>query len=155
MNQASEASRNDYIGIGQLAQRARVSNRTIRYYEELGILPKPPRSSGGTRKYPPEYVFYIEGALALKGLGFSLDEIKLLGRLALGQAMTPQQRAHTSEILLEKMSGLEHRIGVLSKLRDVLRHGSDDAHVLSLDLLRQPRRTQGSPEARKSSERAS
>lgn len=135
-----ETPSSEYISIGQLAQRAGVSNRTIRYYEELGILPKPPRSTGGTRKYPPEYVFYIEGALALKELGFSLDEIKLLGRLALGQPMTAKQRARTNEILLEKMAGLEHRINVLSKLRDVLRHGKDDAHELSLALLRQPPR---------------
>ena len=38
--------------VAELAKAAGVSSRTIRYYEELGILPEPRRSPGGTRKYP-------------------------------------------------------------------------------------------------------
>jgi DNA-binding transcriptional MerR regulator len=37
------------VSIGQLAKEAGVSSRTIRYYEELGILPEPRRSPGGSR----------------------------------------------------------------------------------------------------------
>ena len=66
------------VSIGQLAKAAGVSSRTIRYYEELGILPEPQRTSGGTRKYPREYCGYIETALALKDLGFRLEEVKPL-----------------------------------------------------------------------------
>jgi DNA-binding transcriptional MerR regulator len=64
------------VSIGQLAKAAGVSSRTIRYYEELGILPEPRRSPGGTRKYPKEYGGYIAAALALKDLGFRLEEVK-------------------------------------------------------------------------------
>ena len=77
------------VSIGQLAKAAGVSSRTIRYYEELGILPEPRRTSGGTRKYPREYCGYIETALALKDLGFRLEEVKPLARLALGRAIGP------------------------------------------------------------------
>ncbi len=38
------------VSIGQLAKAAGVSSRTIRYYEELGILPEPRRSPGGTAR---------------------------------------------------------------------------------------------------------
>ncbi|MCZ7526707.1 MAG: MerR family DNA-binding transcriptional regulator [Acidimicrobiia bacterium] len=110
----------ELMSIGQLAAATNVSSRTIRYYEELGILPEPPRSPGGTRRYPKEYRFYVEGALALKELGFSLDEIKLLGRLALGRPMSARQRDHTAEIVREKMRMLEHRINVLTRLREIL-----------------------------------
>src|ERR1700722_15053963 len=58
------------VSIGELAKAAGVSSRTIRYYEELGILPEPRRSPGGTRKYPKEYGGYIAAALALEDLGF-------------------------------------------------------------------------------------
>src|SRR5512135_240214 len=68
------------VSIGQLAKAAGVSSRTIRYYEELGILPEPRRTSGGTRKYPREYCGYIETALALKDLGFRLEEVQALDR---------------------------------------------------------------------------
>ena len=77
------------VSIGQLAKAAGVSSRTIRYYEELGILPEPRRTSGGTRKYPREYCGYIETALALKDLGFRLEEVKPLARLALGRTIAP------------------------------------------------------------------
>lgn len=110
----------DQVSIGELARETGVSSRTIRYYEELGILPEPPRSPGGTRKYGPEYRFYVEGAVALKELGFSLDEIKLVGRLALGRPMTAKQRKKAAEAIREKTQALEHKVAVLGRLRDVL-----------------------------------
>lgn len=128
----------EYLSIGELAQLAAVSNRTILYYEQLGILPEPGRSTGGMRKYPPEYVLYVWGALALKKLGFSLDEIKVLGALALRHPLSVKQQAWTDEILVEKLGDLEHWINVLCKLEDVLSDGSDRAKELR-ELLR-PRR---------------
>ena len=82
------------VSIGQLAKAAGVSSRTIRYYEELGILPEPRRSAGGTRKYPSEYSGYIAATLALKDLGFRLDEIKPLARLALGRSVSTGPARH-------------------------------------------------------------
>src|ERR1700689_5497913 len=80
------------VSIGQLAKAAGVSSRTIRYYEELGILPEPRRSPGGTRRYPREYRGYIDTALALKDLGFRLGGSKPLARLALGRSVRAGQR---------------------------------------------------------------
>lgn len=108
------------MSIGHLARVTGVSSRTIRYYEELGILPTPKRSPGGTRKYPEEYRFYIEGALALKELGFSLEEIKLLGWLALGRPMAADQQRRASQVVRDKMRLLEHKIKVLRRLHDSL-----------------------------------
>lgn len=116
----------DQVSIGQLAKDTGVSSRTIRYYEELGILPEPPRSPGGTRKYGPQYRFYVEGAVALKELGFSLDEIKLVGRLALGRSMTERQRKRAAEAIREKTEALEHKVAVLGRLRDVLRDREEE-----------------------------
>lgn len=118
------------MSIGQLAEQTGVSSRTIRYYEELGILPEPSRSDGGTRRYAPEYKFYVEGALALKELGFNLDEIKLIGRFALGQRMTEKQRERADQILREKMQLLEDRVAILSGLLEVLRGRSSDPEEL-------------------------
>ncbi|MDA8267044.1 MAG: MerR family transcriptional regulator [Actinomycetota bacterium] len=109
------------LSIGQMAEITRVSSRTIRYYEDLGILPEPERSPGGTRKYTHDHRFYVEGALALKELGFSLDEIKLIGQFALERPMTETERHRAIDVVHDKMSGLEHKIRVLEHLRDVLR----------------------------------
>ena len=62
----------------------------------------------------------VEGALALKELGFTLDEIQLIGKMALGRSTTAKERERIGAVVSEKMSGLEHRIRVLTRLRDVL-----------------------------------
>ena len=106
------------VSIGQLAKAAGVSSRTIRYYEELGILPEPRRTSGGTRKYPREYCGYIETALALKDLGFRLEEVKPLARLALGRAIAPGQRARAAQLVEDRIQALDRQVAVLRKLRE-------------------------------------
>jgi DNA-binding transcriptional MerR regulator len=111
-----------WIGIGALAAATGVSERTVRYYEELGIIPTPPRSNGGTRRYPREFQFYIEGALVLKDLGFSLDELKLVGRLAMGSSLTARQRQRALDVIDTKMKALEHRIRLLNRLHELFEH---------------------------------
>jgi DNA-binding transcriptional MerR regulator len=108
------------LNIGELASLTGVSSRTIRYYEELGILPEPERSAGGTRRYPRDYRFYIEGARALKELGFNLDEIRVIGQMALGRPTTGPERDSAAEVVRERTRALEHRIRVLERLRDLL-----------------------------------
>ncbi len=109
------------VSIGQLAKDAGVSSRTIRYYEELGILPEPRRSPGGTRKYPREYQDYIETALALKDLGFRLDEIKPLTRLALGRSVSAGQRDRAARLVEDRIDALARQVDVLRRLRDSVR----------------------------------
>src|SRR3990170_5262441 len=75
--------------IGELSRLTGVSTRTIRYYEELGVLPPPERSDGGSRRYPPEYKFYVEGTRLMKDLGLTLEEIRLVGWWCLGRRLPP------------------------------------------------------------------
>lgn len=114
------------MSIGRLARATGVSSRTIRYYEELGILPPPIRSPGGTRKYPAEYRFYIEGALALKELGFSLEEIRLLGSLAAGRPTVAEQRQRAAQVVRDKIRVLEQKVAVLRRLYDSLEEAELD-----------------------------
>ena len=109
------------LSIGQLARDAGVSSRTIRYYEELGILPEPRRSPGGTRKYPSEYRGYIETALALKDLGFRLEEIRPLARLALGRSVSPGQRDTAARMVETRIEVLTRQVTVLRRLHDSVR----------------------------------
>jgi MerR family transcriptional regulator, copper efflux regulator len=109
------------LSIGELAKRTGVSTRTIRYYEELGILPRPERTDGGTRRYPHEYIFYVEGARTLKDLGFGLEEIAELGKFALTGTWDSER---SRGILTRKLSELEHRIRVLNRLHDLVEEAS-------------------------------
>ena len=118
------------ISIGQLAKAVGVSSRTIRYYEELGILPEPHRSPGGTRKYPSDYQAYIEAALALKDLGFRLEEIKPLAKLALGHSITAGQRNKAARLVDGRIEELARQVAVLRRLRESVR-GTDASGVVS------------------------
>lgn len=111
----------ELVSIGQLAKAAGVSSRTIRYYEELGILPEPRRSAGGTRKYPSEYGGYIAATLALKDLGFRLDEIKPLARLALGRTVSAGQRDTAAQLVSDRIEALARQVTVLRRLHDSVR----------------------------------
>jgi DNA-binding transcriptional MerR regulator len=104
------------VSIGQLAKAAGVSSRTIRYYEELGILPEPRRSPGGTRKYPRDYGGYIAAALALKDLGFRLEEVKPLARLAAGRSVSQGQRDAAARLVEDKIEALARQVTVLRRL---------------------------------------
>ncbi len=118
------------VSIGQLAKAAGVSSRTIRYYEELGILPEPHRSPGGTRRYPSDYQAYIEAALALKALGFRLDEIRPLARLALGRSISAGQRKTAARLVDGRIEELARQVSVLTGLRDSAR-GLDASGAMS------------------------
>jgi DNA-binding transcriptional MerR regulator len=106
------------VSIGELARDAGVSSRTIRYYEELGILPEPRRTPGGTRKYPREYRGYLETALALRDLGFRLEEVKPLARLAIGRSVSAGQRDAAASLVLQRIEALTRQMLTLRRLHD-------------------------------------
>ncbi|MDH4246698.1 MAG: MerR family transcriptional regulator, partial [Deltaproteobacteria bacterium] len=64
--------------IGTLARHAGVSTRTIRYYEEIGLLKTARRFAGGRRIFGSEALERLRFIGRLKRLGFSLEEIREL-----------------------------------------------------------------------------
>jgi DNA-binding transcriptional MerR regulator len=64
--------------VGEVAGRLGVSPRTIKYYEELGLIEPEARSSGGFRLYGEEDVRRLERILRMKGIGYSLATIREL-----------------------------------------------------------------------------
>jgi DNA-binding transcriptional MerR regulator len=131
MTKASDETQN-LVSIGQLAKAAGVSSRTIRYYEELGILPEPRRSAGGTRKYPKEYGGYIAAALALKDLGFRLEEVKPLARLAAGRPVSPGQREAAARLVEDKIEALGRQVTVLRRLHESVRSADSSLPVAAV-----------------------
>ena len=63
------------IQIGSLAKQLGITTRTIRYYEEIGLMGASKRSSGGARSYNRDDVLRIKFILKLKELGISLKEM--------------------------------------------------------------------------------
>ncbi len=66
------------IAAGQLAQAAGVNLETVRYYETIGLMPAPPRTSGGHRVYDDDHVRRLAFIRRGRELGFSIDEIRAL-----------------------------------------------------------------------------
>lgn len=64
--------------IGEVVDRVGLSVRTVRYYEEIGLVTPSDRTAGGFRLYTDADVERLELAKHLKPLGFSLEEMKEL-----------------------------------------------------------------------------
>ncbi|MBG6225648.1 DNA-binding transcriptional MerR regulator [Arthrobacter sp. CAN_A2] len=62
--------------IGELAERTGLSLRTIRHYDEVGILPATARTDGGFRVYTEEDLERLMVIRRMKPLGFTLEEMK-------------------------------------------------------------------------------
>ena len=88
----------DTYRIGDLARGAGVTVRTVRYYEDLGLLKTHHRTDGGQRTYTDADLIYLKRIIELKELDFSLDEIKSI--IALGP--TDKDGAKRREELLRQ-----------------------------------------------------
>ncbi|MHB8694425.1 MAG: MerR family DNA-binding transcriptional regulator [Solirubrobacteraceae bacterium] len=106
----------DKLSIGELTQATGVSARSIRHWEQLGILPRAERTPGGTRRYGSEYVFFVEGVQAMRDMGFTLDELVALGRWSFDARRRKLPRA-TREMVAARVAALDHRINVLERVR--------------------------------------
>lgn len=67
---------NEHMQIGEVAGRTGLSLRTIRYYEEMGLVVPSARSAGGFRLYTESDVARLEVIKRMKPLEFSLEEMK-------------------------------------------------------------------------------
>jgi MerR family mercuric resistance operon transcriptional regulator len=65
-------------GIGQMSRETGVNIETIRYYERIGLMPKPDRTAGGNRQYNHDQLKRLSFIRHARGLGFSLAEIRSL-----------------------------------------------------------------------------
>lgn len=71
------------LTIGVLARAAGVSAPTIRYYEEIGLIPRASRSAGGQRTYGEADIERLTFIRRCRDFGFSIDQIRLLADLSL------------------------------------------------------------------------
>lgn len=99
--------------IGDLARRAGVSTKTIRYYEEVGLLPPPARTASGYRLYAEADAERLAFIRAAKDFGFGLGEIReILAVRDRNEAPCP----YVLELVTEKLVDLRARIQRLESL---------------------------------------
>ncbi len=106
------------ITIGEMSRRTRCKIETIRYYERAGLMPAPPRSSGGYRLYDEAHLKRLNFIRRGRELGFSLDRVRELLTLAEGGGSNCDE---VKETTLDHLSDIESKIADLSRMARVLR----------------------------------
>ncbi|MFX0544128.1 MerR family transcriptional regulator [Roseovarius sp. S1116L3] len=104
--------------IGTMAKRTGSKVQTIRYYEQIGLMPEPGRTAGGQRRYDGAALDRLSFIRHARDLGFSLGAIRELIDLS----DTPDHAcAHVDAIAKKQLKAVEARILRLNALRAELK----------------------------------
>ena len=98
--------------IGTLAAACNCPAETIRYYEKIGLLPKPVRTANGYRSYDERHQKWLQFVLRSRALGFTQDEVRRLSNIA---DQSQPVCADVHDLLVE------HIVDVRKKLLDLER----------------------------------
>jgi MerR family copper efflux transcriptional regulator len=104
--------------IGQLAAQTGYSVRTIRFYEQAGLLPAPDRTPSGYRVYDQDAITRLRFVGSAQALGLSLAEIAEVLRIRDYQG---PPCTYVAELIETHIGAIEDRITELTALRDELR----------------------------------
>jgi DNA-binding transcriptional MerR regulator len=107
--------------IGELSARVGLTERTIRYYEELGLLESVKRLDGGVRVYTDDDVRRLRYIRKLKTLGLSLQEMLELENLYRRHRSNRTVLPRLMELLDAHLSTLNEKVEELRALRDEIR----------------------------------
>jgi DNA-binding transcriptional MerR regulator len=104
------------LSIGQLAKASGVAARTIRYYEQIGVLPAPRRTAAGYRQYDQGGVQRLRFVRRARSLGLSLRDVRaLIATLDAGPrpALRPRLRA----LVRRQLAAVRHQSAELRLLQ--------------------------------------
>jgi DNA-binding transcriptional MerR regulator len=107
--------------IGELAAKVGMTERTIRYYEELGLLDSVKRLDGGTRVYTDDDVRRLKFIRKLKVLGLSLQEMHEIEGMYKTERSNRTVLPRLIELLDVHLATVDGRIAELHALRDEIR----------------------------------
>ncbi|NDW07849.1 MerR family transcriptional regulator [Jiella pacifica] len=111
------------FSIGEASERSGVKVTTIRFYENIGLISPPVRTSGNRRQYGEEEVDRLTFIRHARELGFEIDDIRGL------LAMTERPNASCQEadrIARHHLKGVNHRISQLTLLGKELQRMIDE-----------------------------
>ncbi|MEN3279559.1 MAG: MerR family transcriptional regulator, repressor of the yfmOP operon [Solirubrobacteraceae bacterium] len=130
------------LRIGEVARRVGTTPRTIRYYEEIGLLPgEDERESGRHRVYGERDVERLRDALRLKELlGVSLEELKELLEAEGARAAIRDEWRHGEPDAARRRALLDESLGHLDRQLALVRRRRDEIAALESDLAATRRR---------------
>jgi DNA-binding transcriptional MerR regulator len=103
--------------IAQVCNELDLSPRTVRYYEELGLLPGVRRLSGGRRIYGADEIERLRFIQRLKRLGLTLEEIGELNAVYAIGGSTRAMMERLRELLNTRLNEIDQRIREMRRLR--------------------------------------
>lgn len=106
--------------IGELAERAGVSHRTIHYYERIGLMAPAEREGAGYRYYDEQSVKRLEKIAVLKQLGLSLDEIASVIDLYFSEPSGIKGKEKVLQILETQLTRTNTQLGELTAFKTEL-----------------------------------
>jgi DNA-binding transcriptional MerR regulator len=120
----------EQLRISELARRIDVNPRTIRYYEQIGLLPPPQREANGYRVYDRADVERLQFIRRARALDFSLDDI---GEILAFRERSEAPCLYVLHSIDQKIDEVEQRITDLKRLRRELVELRREAQDLPVD----------------------
>ncbi|MFL5579270.1 MAG: MerR family transcriptional regulator [Gemmatimonadaceae bacterium] len=109
------------LPIGEIARRADIAPSAIRYYERIGLLPRPPRA-GGKRRYDASVLEWLSLIALAREAGFTMAEVK---RLVSGFTPGTRPAARWQELATRKLAEIDAMVARAERMRAVLRVALD------------------------------
>lgn len=140
---SADASKGE-LRIGDVAKLAGTTPRTIRYYEEIGLLPaSSARERGAHRTYAEEDVERLADLLRLKDLlGLSLEELKALVEAEDARASLRREWETGVEDPVRRRQILDESLGHIGRQLELVRRRRDEIAALEAELLSKRKRVQ-------------
>jgi len=107
------------VTIGHVAKVTGVAAKTIRYYEEIGVLPAPTRAASGYRQYDEPGVQQVRFIRRARTLGLPLRQLKMLTAMLNG-GLRPALRPRLLALVREQLSAVREQIAGLPLLEGEL-----------------------------------
>ena len=104
------------LTIGQVAKTTGVAAKTIRYYEQIGLLPAPSRTTSGYRQYDQSGVERLRFVSRARSLGLPLQRLRTLTSILNG-GPSATLRHRLLGLVREQLSAVQHKIAELEGLR--------------------------------------
>lgn len=103
--------------IGAMSRETGVNIETIRYYERIGIMPKPDRTAGGNRQYDRDQLKRLFFIKRCRELGFSIEEIRALLQMV-DRAVFTCGEVHT--LTVDHLVTIKKKVADLHRLEQAL-----------------------------------
>ena len=115
------------LTIGKLAKATDTKVVTIRYYEKIGLLPSPRRTTANYRTYERTHLDRLRFIRRCRNLGFTLEQVRDLLRLSSNEQ---QDCAEVDRIAAQHLAAVERKIDDLKRLASELRRCHQTANRL-------------------------